>query len=73
MIGVQIKNGFIDFAKTEYLNNGKKFCKSFDEYMKSDRDVQQFYEDGTWSYDTIKKELVVGSGWNTRQRILLTN
>ena len=57
--------------KTEHLNNAKKFCKTFLEYMESDKDVQQFYEDGSWSYDAIKKELVVGSGWNTGQRFLL--
>ena len=54
--------------KTEHLNNAKKFCKTFLEYMQSDKDVQQFYEDGAWNYDSFRKVLAVGSGWNTGQR-----
>lgn len=57
--------------KTEFLSNGKTFCKSLLEYMKSDKDVQQFYEDGDWGYNSFSKELSVGSGWNTGQRFLL--
>jgi hypothetical protein len=57
--------------KTEYLNNAKKFCQTFLEYMKTDKDVQQFYEDGAWDYDLFSKVLAVGSGWNTGQRFKL--
>ncbi len=57
--------------KTEQLNNGKKFCKSFLEYMQSDKDVQQFYEDGAWDYDSFRNVLAIGSGWNTGQRFKL--
>ena len=57
--------------KTEHLNNAKSFCKTFLEYMQSDNDVQQFYEDGAWDYDSFRKVLAVGSGWNTGQRFKL--
>ena len=57
--------------KKENLDNAKKFCKEFLNYMRTDKDIQEFYEDGDWNLHPFNNELRVGSGWNTGQRFNL--
>lgn len=57
--------------KTGCFGKAKKFCSGLTEYIRTDQDVQQFYENSGFSHGTFTNELSVSSSWNTGQCFML--